>query len=116
MWIIYTVKLFDYYISLLSIFWEVSNYNFWPMEKKNFSILLILVFLTSSSDSDDYNYDDYAYDEYNYYDERYDYYGDQNLPAPAPIPIFPPTPSHPPPPPPQPPIPPPQTGNYIFLC
>ena len=87
------------------------------MEKKYFSILLIHVLLTSSSDSDDYNYyDDYAYDEYNYYDEKYDYYGDQNLPAPAPIPIFPPTPSHPPPPPPQPPIPPPQTGNYIFLC
>ena len=64
------------------------------MEKKNFSILLILVFLTSLSDSDDYNYDDYAYyDEYNYYDEKYDYYGDQNLPAPVSIPILPPTPS-----------------------
>ena len=50
----------------------------------------------------DYTYDEYNYHEYNYYDEKYDYYGDQNLPAPAPIPILPPTPSHPPSPPPPP--------------
>ena len=96
------------------------------MEKKNFSIVLILVFLTSSCDTDDYNNDNYKYDQYNYdeynydeynYDDKYDYYGHQNLLAPAPLPISPPT-SHPPPPPsppPMPPTPPPKTGNYIFV-
>ena len=114
---IYNDKLFDYYNSLVGIFWEVSNYNLWPMEKKNFNILLILVFLTSLCDSNYYNYDDYEYDQYNYdeynYDENYNYYENQNLPAP--LPILPP-PSPPPPPTPPPPTLPPQTGNYISIC
>ena len=119
---IYNDKLFDYYNSLVGIFWEVSNYNLWPMEKKNFNILLILVFLTSFCDSNYYNYDDYEYDQYNYdeynydeynYDENYNYYENQNLPAP--LPISPP-PSPPPPPTPPPPTLPPQTGNYISIC
>ena len=61
------------------------------MAKKNFSIVLILVFLTSSEsqdyNNDDYKYDQYNYDEYNYDEYNYDnYYGQQNLLAPAPLP------------------------------
>ena len=76
------------------------------MEKTNFSILLFLFSVTSlcKSQSDDYNYDPYNYDQNNYdeydYNEKYDYYGHQNLLAPAPLPIQPP----------------PQPGNYIFVC
>ena len=81
------------------------------MEKTNFSILLFLFLFTSLCDSQDYTYDEYNY----YYDEyNYDNYnGYQNLPAPAPLPISPPT--HPPPPPPPPMMPPPTTGNEIFV-
>ena len=79
------------------------------MEKTNFSLLLFLFSLTSlcKSQSDDYNYDNYNYDQYNYdqnnydeydYNEKYDYYGHQNLLAPAPLPIQPP----------------PQPGNYFY--
>ena len=80
------------------------------MEKHFFSILSILVFLTSFCNSDDYKYD-----EYNYYDENYDYYEHQNLLAPAPLPILPQTPPSLPQPPAPPPPPPPKTGNYIFI-
>ena len=91
------------------MFWEVSNYSLWPMENTNFSLLLFLFSLTSlcKSQLDDYNYDNYNYDQYNYdetnydeynYNEEYDYYGqNQNLLAPAPLPIQPP----------------PQPGNYF---
>ena len=107
------------------MFWKVSNYNLWPMEKMNLSILLFLLYSTSFCKSDDYQYDDYNYDNYIYernYDynnqqsedytddynqELNDYYGNQNLLAPAPFPIAPPF--NPPPPLPQP-------GNYIFVC
>ena len=90
------------------------------MKKINFSILLFLGFLTSLCNSNYDKYDNYKYDEnYDYYDytsEDYtndynqdlnDYYGNQNLLAPAPFPIAPPF--NPPPPLPQP-------GNYIFVC
>ena len=82
------------------------------MEKTNFSLLLFLFSLTSlcKSQSDDYNYDNYNDDQYNYdqnnydeydYNEKYDYYGqNQNLLAPTPLPIQPPS----------------QPGNYIFVC
>ena len=82
-----------------------------PMKKTNFSLLLLLFSVTSlcKSQSDDYNYDNYNYDQYNYdqnnydeydYNEKYDYYGHQNLLAPTPLPIQPPS----------------QPGNYIFVC
>ena len=52
------------------MFWEVSNYNLWPMEKINFYILSFLLFLTSFSNSQDYEYDDYNYNEnYDYTDD-----------------------------------------------
>ena len=82
------------------------------MEKTNISLLLFLFSLTSlcKSQSDDYNYDNYNDDQYNYdqnnydeydYNEKYDYYGqNQNLLAPTPLPIQPPS----------------QPGNYIFVC
>ena len=76
------------------------------MEKTNFGLLLFLFSVTSlcKSQSDDYNYDPYNYDQNNYdefdYNEKYDYYGHQNLLAPAPLPLQPP----------------PQPGNYIFFC
>ena len=84
------------------MFWEVSNYNLWPMEKINFYILSFLLFLTSFSNSQDYEYDDYNYNEnYDYTDDYYsqelnDYY-DQNLPNPAPPAPIPPPPPPPPP-------------------
>ena len=98
-----------------------------PMAKTNFSILLFLVILTSLCNSQDYKYDDYNYNEYNYNEYNYneynnenydysqelnDYYGQQNIIAPAPTPILPPF--IPPSPTPLPPMPPP--GNYIFVC
>ena len=106
----------------ISMFWGVSNYSFRPMEKTYFRILLFLVFITSLCNSQDYTYDE----NYNYYNENYDYtddysqelndyYGNQNLLAPAPSPI--PPPFIPPPPlPATPPPPPPQPGNYIIVC
>ena len=103
------------------MFWRVSNYNFRPMDKTYFSILLFLVFLTLLCHSEDYTYDEY-YDYYNqnskdytddYSQELDDYYGNQNLLAPAPIPpqFIPPPPPSPMPPPPS-----PQPGKYIFVC
>ena len=97
------------------MFWEVSNYNLWPMEKINFYILSFLLFLTSFSNSQDYEYDDYNYNEnYDYTDdysqELNDYYGL----APTPSPILPPFIPSPPPRMPQP--PPPKPGNYIIVC
>ena len=90
------------------------------MEKTHFNVLLFLVFFISLCNSNDYKYDDYnRYDEnYDYYDQKsrdytddysqeYDYYGHQNLLAPAEFPV-PPPPLIPPPPP-----PPPQPGNNI---
>ena len=84
----------------------------------NLSILLFLLYSTSFCKSDDYQYDDYDYDNY-YYEGNYDYnnqksedytddynqelndyYGNQNLLAPAPPPPFIPPPTPPPPPPP----------------
>ena len=70
------------------------------MEKTNLSILFSLFLLTSLCNSQDYEYDDYNYDEYNY-DRNYDYtdddyYGNQNLLAPAPPPPFIPQPPSPP--------------------
>ena len=85
------------------------------MEKTNFcSLLLFLVFATSSCNSQVYEYDDYNYNEnYDYTDdyspELIDYYG-QNLLAPAPLPIPPP-----PTPPPTPPPPPPPMGKMAFF-
>ena len=85
------------------MFWIVSNYSLWAMEKTNFCILLFMVLLTSLCNSQyDYTYDDYENDEYNY-NEYYDYnnqksedYYDQNLLAPpnlpAPLPMPPPPP------------------------
>ena len=77
------------------------------MEKTNFCILSFILFLSSSCNSQDYEYDDYKYDEdYDYnnqkpedYTDDYsqdlnDYY-DQNLlapPNPPPPPIPPPPP------------------------
>ena len=106
MWMIYGIwLLYTYYIYIYSMFWEVSNYSSRsrPMEEINFCILLLLVFLTSLSNSNDYNYDDYNYDQNYDYDnqkpEDYtdDYsqeYYDQNLLAPpnlpAPLPMPPP--------------------------
>ena len=93
-----------------------------PMAETIFRILLFLVILTSLCNSQDYKYDDYNYNEYNYneynnenYDysqELNDYYGQENIIAPAPTPILPPF--IPPSPTPLPPMPPP--GNYIFVC
>ena len=78
------------------------------MEKTNLSILFFLFLLTSLCNSQDYEYDE----NYNYYNENYDYYsqelndyyGPQNLLAPAPPPPFIP-------PPPPPPLPPPTDFN-----
>ena len=76
------------------------------MEKTNLSILFFLFLLTSLCNSQDYEYDE----NYNYYNENYDYYsqelndyyGPQNLLAPAaPPPFIPPLPPSPPPPPPR---------------
>ena len=104
------------------MFCRVSNYSFRPMEKTYFRILLILVFITSLCNSQDYTYDenyDYYNENYDYYNENYDdysqeindYFGNQNLLAPAPSPIPPPLPPSPTPPPPS-----PQPGKYIFVC
>ena len=86
------------------------------MDKTYFNILLFLVFFISLCNSNDYKYDDYnRYDENydfddqksrdytDYYSQEYDYYGHQNLLAPAAFPI----------PPPLIPPPPPQPGNNI---
>ena len=93
------------------MFWRVSNYSLWVMEKTHFCILLFLAFLASLCNSNDYEYDNYKYDEYDY--ENYDYnnqkpedytddysqglndYYDQNLLAPQnppPLPMPPPPP------------------------
>ena len=53
----------------ISMFCRVSNYSFRPMEKTYFRILLILVFITSLCNSQDYTYDE----NYDYYNENYDY-------------------------------------------
>ena len=59
---------FDYYkVGLvLSMFWIVSNYILWAMDKTNFCILLFVIFLTSLCNSQVYRYDDYNYNEYDY--------------------------------------------------
>ena len=36
------------------MFWGVSNYSLWPMEKTHFCILSFLAFVTSLGNSDDY--------------------------------------------------------------
>ena len=92
------------------------------MEKTNLSILFFLFLLTSLCNSQDYEYDE----NYDYYNENYDYtddysqeindyFGNQNLLAPAPSPIpppfIPPLPPSPTSPPPS-----PQPGKYIFVC
>ena len=48
------------------MFWIVSNYSLWVMEKTNFCILLFVIFLTSLCNSQVYRYDDYNYNEYDY--------------------------------------------------
>ena len=81
------------------------------MEKTHFNVLLFLVLFISLCNSNDYKYDDnnrydenYDYDDQksrdytDYYSQEYDYYGHQNLIAPAPLPIQPPS----------------QPGYYIF--
>ena len=93
------------------MFWIISNYSLWAMEKTNFCILLFVVLLTSLCNS---QYDDYKNDDYNEYydynnqnpkDYTYDYsedlndYYDQNLlapPNPPPLPPIPPPISPPP--------------------
>ena len=101
------------------MFWIVSNYTLWAMEKTNFCILLFVGFFASFCNSQDYRYDDYNYDNYDEYDynnqnpEDYtddyseDFYYDQNLlapPIPPPPPPIPPQPIPPPPPPTTPPM------------
>ena len=58
------------------MFWIVSNYSLWAMEKTNFCILLFVIFLTSLCDSQDYRYDDYNYDEYGYNNQQPEDYTD----------------------------------------
>ena len=107
-------------LDVLSMFLGVSNYSLRPMEKTYFRILLFFVFITSLCNSQDYEYDE----NYDYYNENYDYtddysqeindyFGNQNLlaPAPSPPPFIPPLPPSPTPPPPS-----PQPGKYIFVC
>ena len=85
------------------------------MEKTNFNVLIFLVLFISLCNSNDYKYDDENYDYYDQksrdytddYSQEYDYYGHQNLLAPAEFPV-PPPPLIPPPP-----TPPPQPGNNI---
>ena len=95
------------------MFWEVSNYSLWPMEKINFCILLFLLFLTSFCTSYDYKYDEYDYeDHYDYaddYSQESNYYYDQNLIAPPNPPQLPPIPF------PTPPPPPPPMGKITFF-
>ena len=78
-----------------------------PMGKTYFRILLFLVFITSLCNSQDYEYDenyDYYNENYDYYSQELnDYYGHQNLLAPAPPPPF------------IPPTLPPRTGNYMLI-
>ena len=99
---------FDYYkVGLvLSMFWIVSNYILWAMDKTNFCILLFVIFLTSLCNAQEYTYDDYNYDAYDYnnqqpedytddYSQESNYYYDQNLLAPSnplPLPPIPPAP------------------------
>ena len=88
--IIYSI--FDYYIVglVLSMFWIVSNYSLWVMEKTNFCILLFVIFLTSLSNSQDYRYDNYNYDEYDYNNQQPEYYTDDYRRRLPPIPPPPP--------------------------
>ena len=83
-----------------------------PMGKTYFRILLFFVFIISLCNSQDYEYDenyDYYNENYDYYSQELnDYYGHQNLLAPAPPPPFIPPPPTPPP-------LPPQTGNYMLI-
>ena len=80
------------------MFWIVSNYSLWAMEKTNFCILLFIVLLTSLCNSQyDYTYDEYNYNEYyDYNNQKSEDYYDQNLLAPpnlpAPLPMLPPPP------------------------
>ena len=78
------------------------------MEKTNLSILFFLFLLTSLCNSQDYEYDenyDYYNENYDYYSQELnDYYGPQNLLAPAAPPPFIPPPAQTPPPPPPPPM------------
>ena len=110
------------------MFWIVSNYSLWAMEKTNFCILLFIVLLTSLCNSQyDYTYDDYENDEYNYneyydynnqksedytddYSQELNYYYDQNLLTPPNPPPLPPIP-----PPIPPPLPPPPMGKITFF-
>ena len=83
-----------------SMFWIVSNYSLWAMDKTSFCILLFVIFLTSLCNAQDYTYDDYNYDAYDYnnqqpedytddYSQESNYYYDQNL-LPPPNPPAPP--------------------------
>ena len=78
------------------------------MEKTNLSILFFLFLLTSLCNSQDYEYEDnnnYYNENYDYYSQELnDYYGPQNLLAPAAPPPFIPPPAQTPPPPPPPPM------------
>ena len=60
---IYIDKEFD-----IVCFEEFQITALFPMEKTHLYILLLLLFLTSLCNSEDYKYDDYKY-----YDEKYDY-------------------------------------------
>ena len=65
------------------------------MEKTHFCILLFVIFLRSSCNSQDYRYDDYNYDEYDYNNQQPEDYTDdyrRRLPPPIPPPIPPPPP------------------------
>ena len=90
------------------MFLGVSNYSLRPMQKTYFMILLFFVFITSWCNSQDYEYDenyDYYNENYDYYSQELnDYYGPQNLLAPAAPPPFIPPPAQTPPPPPPPPM------------
>ena len=100
---------------------QITACSLIPMEKTHLYILLLLLFLTSLCNSEDYKYDDYEYyDEYNYNDnqkpddyaddysqESNDYY-DRNLLAPKLAPLNPPQP-------PPLPLPPPMGKIIVFL-
>ena len=103
---------------VISMFYGVSNYCLLPMDKTNFCILSLILFLSLLCNSQDYEYDDYNYNEYydynsqkpedytdDYSQDPIDYYN-QNLPAPPNHPPHPPRPlpTQPPPLPPPPPM------------